>query len=50
MSKFDKVKLYYDRGLWDKSRVRNAVVKGWITAKEYESIVGEPYEEDAADV
>ena len=49
MSKFDKVKLYYDRGLWDKSRVRNAVVKGWITAEEYETIVGEPYEEDTAD-
>ena len=44
MNKFEKVQLYYEKGLWDKSRVRNAVVKGWITAEEYESIVGEPYE------
>ena len=43
--KFAKVKRYYDEGLWSKSMVRNAVVKGWITAEEYELIVGEPYEE-----
>lgn len=40
---FNKVKDYYDRGLWDKSRVANAVLKGWITADEYEEIVGETY-------
>jgi len=50
MNKFEKVKLYYEKGLWDKSRVRNAVVKGWITAEEYEIIVGEPYEEEITDV
>ena len=50
MSKFEKVKLYYEKGLWDKSRIRNAVIKGWITAEEYENIVGEPYEEDTVDV
>ena len=44
MNRFEKVKLYYEKGLWDKSRVRNAVVKGWITAEEYENIIGEPYE------
>ena len=27
--KFDKVKKYYDRGLWNKSMVANAVVKEW---------------------
>lgn len=43
--KFNKVKSYYDQGLWNKSRVANAVVKGWITAEEYELIVGEPYDE-----
>ena len=42
--KYNKVKDYYDRGLWNKKMVANAVVKGWITAEEYESIVGEPYE------
>ena len=45
MSKFEMVKDFYDRGLWNITRVRNAVVKGWITAEEYELIVGEPYEQ-----
>lgn len=39
---FEKVKSYYDAGLWSKERVRNAVGK-WITAAEYEEITGEPY-------
>ena len=42
--KFAKVKRYYDEGLWTKSMVANAVVKGWITSEEYEIITGEPYE------
>lgn len=41
--KFEKVKKYYDEGVWPKTRVKNAVVKEWITAEEYELIVGEPY-------
>ena len=42
MSKhFKKVKGYFDSGLWSIERVRNAVVKGWITEKEYEIITGE---------
>jgi uncharacterized XkdX family phage protein len=41
--KFDKVKKYYDNGLWSKTKVHNAVVKNWITAEEYEEIVGEPF-------
>lgn len=44
--KFATVKKYYDKGLWAKSAVHNAVVKKWITAEEYEMIVGEPYVED----
>lgn len=44
-SKFEKVKSYYERGLWDIFRVRNAVVKGWITAEEFEEITGTVYEE-----
>lgn len=44
-SKFDKVKNYFDKGLWNIERVRNAVVKGWITPEEYYIITGEPYEE-----
>lgn len=45
MSKnFNKVKNYYDKGLWSKARVHEAVGK-WITAEEYQLITGEPYEE-----
>jgi uncharacterized XkdX family phage protein len=40
---FEKVKNYYDSGLWNKARVRNAVVKAWITEEEYFEIVGENY-------
>ena len=43
MNKFNKVKSYFDQGLWDKTRVYNAVAKNWITAEEYEIITGEPY-------
>ena len=42
MSKhFKKVKGYYDSGLWSIERVRNAVIKGSITAQEYKTITGE---------
>ena len=43
--KFDTVKEYYDSGMWKKKAVRNAVVKNWIRADEYEEITGEPYTE-----
>ena len=42
-ARFVTVKRYYDRGLWSVERVAQAVVCGWITAEEYEEIVGEPY-------
>ena len=42
--KYEKVKGYYDKGLWNEEMVRNAVVKGWITEEEYREIVGEDYE------
>lgn len=44
--KFQKVKSYYDNGLWGISRVRDAVVKNWITQEEYEAITNEVYRED----
>lgn len=44
-SKFQKVKAYYDKGLWSTDRVRNAVLHGWITAAEFEIITGQPYGE-----
>ena len=44
MSKhFKKVKSYFDSGLWSIERVRNAVVKAWITQEEYKIITGEEY-------
>lgn len=45
-TKFEKVKIYYDNGLWGIDRVRNAVVKNWITAEEFEIITGIPYGDD----
>lgn len=39
---FDKVKNYYNSGLWTKTQVYNAVGK-WITEAEYEEITGETY-------
>ena len=44
--KFSKVKDYFDRGLWDIARVRNAVVHSWITAEEFTEITNEPYESE----
>ena len=44
-TKYAKVKKYYDKGIWNIDMVHDAVVKGWITAEEFEEITGEPYEE-----
>ena len=43
MTRFEKVKSYYDKGLWGIAAVKTAVVKGWITAVEYKKITGEDY-------
>ena len=44
MSEFaQKVKGYYERGLWNEARVKNAVVKGAITADEFKAITGKDY-------
>lgn len=44
MSKnYEKVKSYYEKELWNIGRVKMAVVKKWITEKEYEKITGEKY-------
>ena len=42
MSWFDRVKFYYEEGLWSIDRVWNVVGKV-ITATEYEEITGEIY-------
>lgn len=41
--KYDIVKQYYDLGMWSEGRVRNAVVKGWITAEGFCAICGKEY-------
>ena len=38
-AKFEKVKGYYDAGLWNEAMVKNAAGR-WITAKEAELIIG----------
>ena len=39
--KFELVKSFYDKGLWSKARVHNAVEKCWITEEEEKIILGE---------
>ena len=48
--KFTVVKTYYNtfmngERIWDETKVKNAVVKGWITAEEYKEITGKDYEQ-----
>jgi hypothetical protein len=43
MSKFEKVLYWYRAGMWDIKKVRNAVVKKWITEEEFKEITGEEY-------
>ena len=40
----NKVKKWYEWGLWTKAMVANAVAKGNITAEEYKEITGAAYE------
>jgi hypothetical protein len=42
--KFETVQTFYTRGAWSIDKVRNAVVKSWITAEEFGEITGEQYE------
>lgn len=44
--KYEKVKRYFDNGLWSINRVADAVAKGWITVEEYYEITGENYREE----
>lgn len=40
---FERVKYYYEAGLWSKPMVKMAVRKGVITKAEYQEITGESY-------
>ncbi len=41
---FEKIKRWYERGMWTKRMVADAVHKGKITPAQYEEIIGEAYE------
>lgn len=41
--KYGKVLEYYKSGVWNETRVRNAVVKRWITEAEFAEITGKEY-------
>lgn len=38
---FNKIKRWYEQGLWTKAMVANAVVKGVLTPEQYGQITGE---------
>lgn len=40
---YQKIKYYYDNGLWNDEMVKNAVIKGKITPDEYKEITGNTY-------
>ncbi|MDB1923406.1 XkdX family protein [Clostridium tertium] len=40
---FEKIKYYYELGLWDINRVWNVVEKNAITEEEYKEITGFSY-------
>lgn len=38
--RYELVKGYFEKRLWTRKMLKNAVVKGWITQDEYDGIVG----------
>jgi hypothetical protein len=40
---FDKIKEYYDKGLWNKGQVWDAVSRNKITEAQYTEITGDAY-------
>ena len=40
---FVEVKKFFDAGVWSEDKVREAVVKGWITAEEFKLITSKDY-------
>ena len=40
---FEKVKKFYDDGIWSESRVHDAVTQKWITAAEFKEITGKTF-------
>lgn len=40
---YEKIKAWYELGVWSEERVRNAVEKGKITPEQYTQITGKTY-------
>jgi uncharacterized XkdX family phage protein len=40
---YEKIKFYFDSGLWNALMVKTAVQKGVITAEQYKEITGKNY-------
>jgi len=40
---YKKVKTFFNMNVWSEERVRNAVVKKWITEEEFKEITGVDY-------
>ena len=40
---FDRIQRWYNQGLWDIEKVKDAVRKGVITKEQYKEITGEDY-------
>ena len=40
---YSKVKRWFDMKMWNENRVRDAVVKNWITESEFTEITGKEY-------
>lgn len=43
MTMYEKIKKYYELGMWNEQKVRNAVDKGVITAEQFKEITGKEF-------
>ena len=44
MDWFERIKMYYETGLWDISRVKDAVKKDKISESQFKEITGQEYD------
>lgn len=41
---YEKIKKFYDAGVWELRKVKDAVIKGVITPEQFTEITGQPYQ------
>ena len=46
---FEKLRAWYEAGVYGKAQVRRFAEKGWITREEYERITKEEYNNEGTD-